>query len=107
MKYKVRTKRGKHPLVEVVFENEDHSLIGEMLLAERPFLDGMIKALEAVLSGGEISADSFSGNAFTIYITKETARISNDINGLETEAPTADLKKLVKAYKKQYDRIKR
>lgn len=106
MKYKVRTIRGKHPLVEVVFEDERNSLLGEMLLAERPFLGDMIKSLDSVLGGGDISAESFSGNAFTIFITKETAKISNDINGEETEAGTADLKKLIKAYKKQYDRIK-
>ena len=106
MKYKVRTIRGRHPLVEVVFEEEQYALAGELLLAERPFLGDIIKALESVLLTGA-AAETFSGNAFTVYIGSEASRIANDINGGETEVPTKALLKMTKAYKKQYDRIKR
>lgn len=105
MKYKVKTIRGKHPRVEVFFEDEKYALAGEMLLSERPFLNDIITALEGVIRSGD--AESFSGNAFTVYITHETTKITNDVNGEETETVTGDLLKLTKAYQKQYGRIKR
>ena len=75
-----------------------------MLLAERSFLPALLEAFESVLSGEEESAE-FSGNAFTAFITKETTKVTNDINGDEAELPTADLKKLTKVYKRKNDRI--
>lgn len=106
MKYTVRTTRGKHKLVEVEFEDERYELIGEMLLAERPFLNQIIRTLDKALENGE-TAEAFSGNAFSIEANCETAKITNDINDSKAEAPTNELKKLVKAYKNQYDKIKR
>lgn len=105
MKYKVKTVRNKRPVVEVVFEDAKYSLAGELLLAERPFLGKLIEQLDSVLHRADTPVGSFSGNAFTVYITPEATKITNDINGEETEAPTKDLWKLTKAYKKQYDRI--
>lgn len=105
MKYKVRTTRGKRPMVEVLFEDEQFTLVGEMLLAERSFLSEMLKAVEGVLDNAETDAESFSGNAFTMFVTNETTKITNDINGEETEAPTKDLKKLIKVYQKQYGKL--
>lgn len=107
MKYKVRTVRGKHPLVEVVFEDEQYALAGELLLAERSFLKEMIVALDKVLHSGGAAADTFSGNAFSLGITCETTKITNDITSEEAELPTADLLKMTKAYKKQYDKLQR
>ena len=106
MKCKVKTIRGKHPKVEVVFEKEKHALAGELLLAERPFLSDIIQTL-ADVSGGREAAGNFSGNAFTISVTPENTKITNDINSEEIEVPTKDLLKLAKAYQKQYDRIHR
>ena len=106
MKGKVKTIRGKHPRVEVVFEKEKYALAGELLLAERPFLGEIIKLLSDVGSGQE-AAGNFSGNAFSVWVTPESTKIANDINGEEIEVPTKDLLKLAKAYQKQYDRIHR
>ncbi|MBQ1382124.1 MAG: hypothetical protein II629_02745 [Ruminococcus sp.] len=106
MKCKVKTIRGKHPRVEVVFEKEKYALAGELLLAERPFLGEIIKTLGSVGSGQE-AAGNFSGNAFSVWVTPESTKIANDINGEEIEVPTKDLLKLAKAYQKQYDRIHR
>lgn len=105
MKYKVKTIRGKHPRVEVFFEDNSYTPVGEMLLAERPFLNEIIKVLEGVIKNG--NAESFSGNAFTVYTTHETTKITNDLSGEEAETGTGDLLKLTKAYQKQYGRIKR
>ena len=106
MKYKVKTTRGKHPRVEVVFEKEKDALAGELLLAERPFLGDIVQTLGDVCGGRE-AAGNFSGNAFTISVTPENTKITNDINSEETEVPTKELFKLAKAYQKQYDRIQR
>ena len=107
MKYKIHTTHGAHPPVQVAFEEQKYALIGEMLLAERAFLDNIIAALDAVLKDAAVEANSFSGNAFSMFVTAENTKITNDINGEETEAPTKDLKKLAKGYKKQYERIQR
>ena len=100
MKYTFKTTRGKRQLLEVVFADEKYMLIGEMLLAERSFLPQMLEALENILKKGEAS-ESFAGNAFSMFITSETTKIANDINGEETEAPTKELNKLIKRYQKQ------
>ncbi len=105
MKYTVRTTRGRHRLVEVEFEDKRYGLIGEMLLAERPFLNQIISALDKALECGETN-EAFAGNAFSIEANSETAIITNDINDSKAEAPTKELKKLVKAYKNQYDKIR-
>lgn len=100
MKYKMKVTQGKHPVTEVIFEEEKYQLVGEMLLAERSFLPQMLDALENILKKGEAS-ESFAGNAFSMFITSETTKIANDINGEETEAPTKELNKLIKRYQKQ------
>ncbi len=107
MKYKVRTIRGKHPAVEVQFEDAQYALAGEMLLAERAFLGEMLKTIDSVLEHETPGAESFSGNAFNMFVTAETTKITNEINGEETEAPTGDLKKLIKVYQKQYGKLQR
>ena len=107
MKYKVKTVRGKHPRVEVVFEDETYALAGELMLAERPFLSELIKQLDRVLHNTDAPTGNFSGNAFSVWVTPESTKIANDINGEEIEVPTKDLLKLAKAYQKQYDRIHR
>ena len=104
IEYKITATHGKHPIAEVRFKEEKYNPAGEMLLAERSFLTELLQALESVLDGKEENAE-FSGNAFTAYITKETTKVANDINGEETELPTADFKKLTKTYKRKNDKI--
>ena len=106
MKYTFKTTRGKRQLLEVVFADEKYMLIGEMLLAERSFLPQMTEALDSVLKQGEGNGQ-FAGNAFSLFITKETTKITNDINGEETEASTKELCKLTKRYQKQYAKLNR
>lgn len=105
MKYKLKTSRGKRPVVEVEFEEERYSLLGEMLLAERGLLTELIDVLDEVHKSKETEVKTFSGNAFTVYIEGENVKITNDINGEETEASAAELRKLTKAYKKHYDKL--
>ncbi len=102
LKYKIAPAGKKRRLPEVVFEDSYYSLFAELLLAERSFLDKIVEAFE---SGEE--NPSFSGNAFSIFITPENTKVTNDINGEEIEAPTRDLKRITKAYKKQYDKVQR
>ena len=107
MKYKIITTRGARPLVEVQFEDKRFSLVGEMLLAERGCLPQMRASLEKVLKSADTENETFAGNAFSLFITKETTKLSNDINGEEAEAPTKELSRLIKVYQRQYARIKR
>ena len=107
MKYKIRTVNSRRKFPEVVFEDEKYSLIGEMLLAERAFLPQILDVLDSVLKNAEADNAAFAGNAFSLFITGDFSKITNDITGTETEAPTADLKKLVRTYQRHYDRIHR
>ena len=107
MKYKIITTRGARPLVEVQFEDKRFSLVGEMLLAERGFLPQMRALLEKVLKSADTENETFAGNAFSLFITGDFSKITNDITGTETEAPTADLKKLVRTYQRHYDKLHR
>lgn len=106
LKYKIKATHGKHPIAEVKSDDQRCVIAGEMLLAERGLLQHLIDALDSVLKEGETS-QCFSGNAFSAFITRETTKISNDINGDETELATTDFKKLAKEYKRKNDRIKR
>ena len=104
MKYKIRTAGSRRKFPEVVFEDEKYAPIGEMLLAERPFLPQILEALDSVLKNAETDNASFAGNAFSLFITGDFTKITNDITGTEAEAPTAELKKLVRTYHRHYDR---
>lgn len=106
LKYKITATHGKHPIAEVKSDDERCVIAGEMLLAERGLLQNLLDAVNSVLKDGKPS-ESFAGNAFSAYITPDTAKISNDINGADTELPTPDFKKLIKEYKRKNERIKR
>jgi hypothetical protein len=105
MKYKFVTTDTPRPLTTVVFEDEKYSLLGEMLVAERGLLSGMLDELDNVLRKKNVQNAEFSGNAFTLYITDATTNITDDISGGETEAHTKELRRLVKAYKKHNDKL--
>ena len=105
MKYQLITTGDRRPIVEVVFEDERYALFGEMLLAERGLLGEWQAALDAVLKHGA-EKETFSGNAFSASVTAEVTEITNDISGEGAEAPTRELKQLVKAYRKQYGKLK-
>ena len=106
LKYKITTTHGKHPIAEVRSEDERCVIAGEMLLAERGLLQNLLDAVNSVLKDGEPCA-SFAGNAFSAYITPDTTKSSNEITDGGTELPTADIKKLIKEYKRKNERIKR
>lgn len=107
IKYKIRTVNSRRKFPEVVFEDEKYALIGEMLLAERSFLPQLLEALDSVLKSDDTGNASFAGNAFSLFIAGDYTKITNDITGTETEAPTADLKKLVRTYQRHYDKLHR
>ena len=107
MKYKIRTVNSRRKFPEVVFEDEKYSLIGEMLLAERAFLTQLLDALDSASKDPDAGNAAFAGNAFSLFIAGDHTKITNDITGTETEAPTADLKKLVRTYQRHYDKLHR
>lgn len=107
MKYKIRTVNSRRKFPEVVFEEERYALIGEMLLAERAFLPQILETLDSVLKDADTDNAAFAGNAFSLFVTGDFTKITNDISGSETEAPTAELKKLVRTYQRHYERIHR
>lgn len=105
LKYKITTTHGKHPIAEVKSDDERCVIAGEMLLAERGLLQNLLDAVNSVLKDGK-DCESFAGNTFSAFITRDTTKISNDINGADTEIPTTDFKKLIKEYKRKNERLK-
>ena len=105
LKYKITTTHGKHPIAEVKSDDERCVIAGEMLLAERGLLQNLLDAVNSVLKDGK-DCESFAGNAFSAFITRDTTKISNDINGADTEITTTDFKKLIKEYKRKNERLK-
>ena len=92
---------------DIGFKLFERSASGIRLTAAgQTFLDGIIQTLGSVKDGTEAAA-TFSGNAFTLSVTPETTKITNDINSREAEAPTGELLRLAVKYKRQYDKIRR
>lgn len=97
MKYEIKITEQKHPIPYVVFEDEQYGLLGEFLLAERSFRREILSVTNDVDLGISESG-SFTGNAFTLEINKDTCRITNDSDNRELEAATADFKTLLLDY---------
>lgn len=80
-----------------VFEDDEYELLGEFLTAEKSLRREVLSAVNEVdLNLSE--KESFTGNAFTLEIGRETTAISNDINGDSLEVPTKDFKKILLDY---------
>ena len=97
MKYEIKITEHKHPVPYVVFEEDKNDLLGEFLLAERSFRRELLSLTNDV-DLGMSEAESFTGNAFTLELTKDTCKITNDSDSRELEVPTKEFKALLLDY---------
>ena len=89
--------QGKRIVPVVVFEDESYSLLKEFLLAERSFRRELLSLVNEV-DLNMSQSESFSGNAFSLEIGKDTCKITNDTDGRALEVATADFKQVLLDY---------
>lgn len=97
MKYEIKITEQKHPVPHVVFEDEKFDLLGEFLLAERSFRREILSATNDV-DLGMSESESFTGNAFSLEISKDNCKITNDGDGRELTVGTEDFKAVLLDY---------
>lgn len=97
MNYEIKITEHKHPVPYVVFEDETYNLLGEFLLAERSFRRELLSLTNEV-DLGMSESESFTGNAFTLEISKDTCKITNDSDSRELEVPEPDFKAILLDY---------
>jgi len=97
MKYEIKITEQKHPVPYVVFEDEKFDLLGEFLLAERSFRREILSATNDV-DLGMSESESFTGNAFSLEISKDNCKITNDGDGRELTVGTEDFKAVLLDY---------
>ena len=97
LKYEIKAMQGKSMIPVVVFEDESYSLLNEFLLAERSFRRELLSLVNEV-DLNMSQSESFSGNAFSLEIGKDTCKITNDTDGRELEVATADFKQVLLDY---------
>ena len=97
MNYEIKITEHKHPVPYVVFEDEKYDLLGEFLLAERSFRREIL-ALTNEVDLGSSEAEIFTGNAFSLKLTKDTCTITNDGDGRELEVSTGEFKAVLLDY---------
>lgn len=98
VKYRIEIENGKHPHPVVITEEKKYELAGEFLLAEgRNFGREILAAMNEVCSG-ERQESGFSGNVFSLEITRGQTRITHDISDRTCEIGTEALKKMLKEY---------
>ena len=92
LKYEIKAMQGKRIVPVVVFEDESYSLLNEFLLAERSFRRELLSLVNEV-DLNMSQSESFSGNAFSLEIGKDTYT-----DGRELEVATADFKQVLLDY---------
>ena len=97
MNYEIKITEHKHPVPYVVFEDKKYDLLGEFLLAERSFRREILYVTNDV-DLGMSGSESFTGNAFTLEISKDTCKITNDNDDRELEVTIKDLKAVLLDY---------
>ena len=97
MNYEIKITEQKRPIPYVVFEDEKYDLLGEFLLAERSFRREILSLTNDVDLGSSES-ESFTGNAFTLELTKDTCKITNLDGDRELEVTTKEFKALLLDY---------
>lgn len=97
LKYEIKAMQGKSMIPVVVFEDESYSLFNEFLLAERSFRRELLSLVNEV-DLNMSQSESFSGNAFSLEIGRDTCKIINDADGRELEVATADFKQVLLDY---------
>ncbi len=97
MKYEIKITEHKRPVPYVVFEDEQYRLLGEFLLAERSFRREILSVTNDVDLGMSAS-ESFTGNAFSLEIDKDTCKITSDSDDRELTVATKDFKAVLLDY---------
>ena len=97
MKYEIKFTEHKHPVPYAVFEDEKYDLLGEFLLAERSFRREILSLTNEVDLGASES-ESFTGNAFSLTVTKESCKITSQSDDRELTVATADFKAILLDY---------
>lgn len=97
MKYEIKITEQKHPVPYVVFKDEKFDLLGEFLLAERSFRREILSATNDV-DLGMSESESFTGNAFSLEISKDNCKITNDGDRRELTVGTEDFKAVLLDY---------
>lgn len=97
MNYEIKITERKHPVPYVVFEDKKYDLLGEFLLAERSFRREILSVTNDV-DLGMSESESFTGNAFTLEISKDTCKITNDNDDRELEVTIKELKAVLLDY---------
>ena len=97
MNYEIKITEQKHPIPYVVFEDEKYDLLGEFLLAERSFRRELLSVTNDV-DLGLSESESFTGNAFTLELTKDTCKITNLNDDRELEVSTKEFKAILLDY---------
>ena len=97
MNYEIKITEHKHPVPYVVFEDEQYSLLGEFLLAERSFRRELLSAANDV-DLGMSESERFTGNAFSLEINKDVCKIINDADNRQLEIATRDFKAVLLDY---------
>ncbi len=100
IEYEIEMSRERHPVPVARFKDKAYELVGTFLLAEaRSFGEEIAEALDEVCAGGKESG-AFSGNAFSLEISRNVTVIADDIMGRECEIDTRELRSIVDAYRR-------
>lgn len=97
MNYEIKISEHKRPVPYVVFEDDKYALLGEFLLAERSFRREILSLTNDV-DLGMSESESFTGNAFTLEITKEKCKITGLNDDRELEVTTGEFKAVLLDY---------
>lgn len=97
MNYEIKITEQKHPVPYVVFEEKKYDLLGEFLLTERSFRREILSITNDV-DLGLSESESFTGNAFTLEINKDTCRIINNNDDRELEVGAKEFKAVLLDY---------
>lgn len=97
IKYDIKISQGKRPMPVVIFEDESFGLLGEFLTAEKSFRREILSTVNEV-DLNMSDSESFTGNAFTLDVSKDVCKIANDIDDRELKIPTDEFKKILLEY---------
>lgn len=97
MKYEIKITEHKHPVPYVVFEDEQYDLLGEFLLAERSFRREILSLTNNV-DLGMSDAEHFTGNAFSLDLSRESCKITCDSDDRKLEVSVRDFKSVLLDY---------
>ena len=97
MNYEIKITEHKRPVPYVVFEDEKYDLLGEFMLSERSFRREILSLTNDV-DLGLSESENFTGNAFSLEISKDTCKIINNIDDRELDVTTKEFKSVLLDY---------